>query len=292
MIITAIILNYNNYSDLKECLKSLAAQELLENQKLKIIIIDNYSSDGSTLKIQTEFPQYQYIFNAKNYGFSRGVNQGIKAAPDSDYFLLINNDAILEPLGLQKLIAAQSELTGPTIFYLTEPTKVWQAGGNFKKIKLGLKVPLKNKKLPATTSHLQAQIVDFISGCVMLISQKALEKIGLFDENFFFYGEDLDFCLRAKKHGLIIKYLPSASAWHNIQTIAKTRTNPFVLENLAKSYFLIIRKHFRFLKFYGLFLFIFIYTPWRLWQIIKGTNNLKNISAWLRGGQAGLKIKL
>lgn len=290
MLATAIILNYNNYADLKKCLQSLAGQELPAGCRLKIMIIDNNSGDESTLKIKAEFPEHTYIFNSENLGFSKGVNQGLKASfIESDYFLLMNNDASLEKTGLKKLLDISGDIVGPTIFYAFEPAKIWQAGGYYQKIKMNISVPLKNKALPIS---LRPQAVDFLSGCVLLINKRTLETIGFFDENFFFYGEDLDFCLRAQKAGLKIIYAPEISAWHNIQDIAKSRTSPFVLENLAKSYWLINRKHFPRLLPYSFILFYFAYTPFRLYQIIKGGGSLKNISAWLKGGRAGQKQKI
>ena len=300
MLVSALIPTRNNYTDLKKCLQSLAEQKLPSDCRLEILIIDNGSEDNSTLRIKSEFPNYSYILNRANRGFSAAINQGLRAQATSDYFLLINNDAFLEPEALKKLLAARADLTGPTIFYADQPEKVWQAGGEFKKLKLGVKVPLKNQfltleeknKLDQTSDYQAKQAVSFLSACVLLISQNALKKIGLFDENFFFYGEDLDFSWRAHQAGLKISYLPDAQAWHNIKDITLTRTNPFVLENLARAYFLIIRKHFSGLLTYGLFLFIFFYTPFRVWQIIKGGQPLKNISAWFKGAGQGLRIKI
>lgn len=290
MTLSAIILNYNNYADLKKCLLSLRAQILKPGIDLKIIIIDNHSLDGSTARIQKEFPEYLYVFNQENRGFAAGVNQGLKLAyPKSDYFLLINNDASLAPDSLSQLLDAASDLSGPTIFYASDPKIIWQAGGFFQKFKLGVSVPLKNKRLPEGSGQ---ESVDFLSGCVLLIKKNVLEKIGLFDENFFFYGEDLDFCLRAKRANLKISYVAPAAAWHNIGPLTQSRTSPFVLENLAKSYWLIRRRHFPRLSVYGAGLFFFLYTPFRFWQILSGGNNPKNIFAWLKGGLEASRLEL
>lgn len=293
MRLTAIILNYKNYSDLKDCLLSLSGQELPRGYSLHLLIIDNNSGDGSTEKIQKEFSQYEYLFNGDNLGFSRGVNQGLKSVWEkSDAFLLVNNDASLKKDCLANLIksASLSEkggICGPTIFYKHEPEKIWQAGGIFKKSRMNICVRLKNKELDTN----QRELVDFVSGCIMLLNKEMLGQIGLFDENFYFYGEDLDLCLRAKKAGYDVIYEPTAIAWHNIQEIPKTRTSRFVLENLAKSYFLIAKKHFSVLVPYAIFIFIFLYTPFRWLQIIKGGASSANIFAWIKGGYQGLMSK-
>ena len=291
MNVTAIILNYKNYQDVCACIISLEKQILPKNYKLEIIIIDNNSGDGCTEKIQNTFPKYKYIFNKENYGFSKGVNQGIDLSyNESDFFLLVNNDAELFPKCLEKMISASNgeALVGPVIFYKNEPEIVWQGGGFYSKQKMNLTIPDKNKSHVPTN----LQEVDFLSGCILLIPKKIIELNGKLDEKFFFYGEDLDFCLRAKELGIKVLYCPEAKAFHNIKRVAISRTNPFVLKNLAFSYHLIIKKHFPKLQIYGLFLFIFLYTPFRLYQIISGGNNWSNIMSWIQGGIQGWKTKI
>lgn len=288
MMITAIVLNRNNYEDLRACLISLSSQKIGPRYRLRLVVIDNGSSDGSSHRIQQEFPGYEYIFNEKNLGFARSVNQGIARFPDSDHFLLVNNDATLASDCLEKLLAAKADLAGPTIYYKNQPGKIWQSGGYFHKYKMGISIPLKNRAL----ENNRTRTVGFLSGCVLLVSRHALGIIDGFDDRFFFYGEDLDLCLRARAAGLKISYVAEASAWHNIEEVAKSRTNPFVLENLAFSFILVGRKHFPALAAYILFLFIFVYTPFRFYQIIKGGQNPKNILSWLRGGWAGLTAKI
>lgn len=291
MIITAIILNYKNYQDVHTCVTSLQKQILLDNIKLHILIIDNNSEDNGTKRLQEEYPQYQYIFNKDNYGFAKGVNQGINLSfEESDYFLLVNNDAELNPNCLNLMLEESKEeaMVGPAIFYKNNPEVIWQGGGFFSKLKMNITVLDKNKKLKSTG----IKDVDFISGCILLIPKKVINTIGYLDEKFYFYGEDLDFCLRAKKARIKIIYCPQAQAWHNIQNISKSHTSSFVLKNLAFSFNLIIKKHYLPLRFYGLFLFIFIYTPFRLYQTIIGGNSWRNIKDWISGGYQGWKIKI
>ena len=290
MKITAIILNYKNYLDTKECILSLQNQSLSVDYTLNLLIIDNASGDGSTQKLQAEFPQHSYIFNDDNLGFAKGVNQGIKLTQsDSDYFLLINNDAKLAQNCLASLIKESDgkAITGPAIYYKKEPNIIWQGGGYFSKLRMNIIVPDKNQ--PKHNSY--PLIVDFLSGCVLLIPKSVIEVIKGFDEDFFFYGEDLDFCLRAKENNIAVKYCPNLSASHNIERAAISRTNPFVLENLAFGFILIIRKHFKRQAFYGLILFFFIYAPFRAYQIIIGGGKLRNIYFWIKGGlRASKKI--
>jgi hypothetical protein len=292
MKISAIILNYNNYQDLKDCLASLKNQELPAGSELKIMIIDNGSHDASTAKIQSEEPGFIYLFNPNNLGFARAANQGFAQLwPETDFFLLVNNDASLAPDCLRQLLAAQKDrpgLSGPAILYKDKPNILWQGGGYFRKLRLNIAMPGKNQELKEKDSR----PADFLSGCVLLISRAALAGIGLLDERFFFYGEDLDLCLRARKAGYPITYVPAARAWHNLRSASVDRSNPFVLYNLAYAYFLNTRRHFPKLIGYGFFLFFFLYSPFRLGQIIRGGSGIKSAAAWFQGGIKGLTSKL
>jgi len=288
--ITAIILNYKNYNDVYNCIISLEKQNLTSRQNLSLLIIDNGSQDDNTKKLQQEFPQHKFIFNNANLGFAKAVNQGIKAKQDqSDYFLLVNNDAELAPDCLSHLLitSQNSAITGPAICYKNKPETIWQSGGFFSKLRMNIVNPLKNK----TYKKQAPQKVNFLSGCVLLIPKKIILKLGLFDENLFFYGEDLDYCLRAKSQNIDINYCAEARAWHNIENIASSRTSAFVLENIAFSYIYNLKKHFFNLKLYGYLLFILAYSPFRLYQIIKGGNSVKNIFPWFKGAYRAYKTK-
>jgi len=280
--ITAIILNYKNYHDVRICILSLLKQDLPSDSHLSLLIIDNNSGDDYTKQLATEFPEHQYIYNEDNLGFAKGVNQGIHLGRDqSDYFLLVNNDAELAPDCLRLLLEASqgSALAGPAIMYKEDPDIIWQGGGFFSKLRMNIIVPDKNKVI----SDCETQSVDFLSGCILLIPKTVVDHLGRLDEKFFFYGEDLDFCLRAKRAGVKVLYCSQAHAWHNIKRAAISRTSAFVLKNLAFSHQLIIKKHFPARQLYGALLFLFVYTPFRLKQIIQGGSDWRNLGAWFQG---------
>ncbi len=294
--ITAIVLNWNEYKKTKMAIASLLKSNR-ENFSLNVVIVDNGSHDGSTQKLEKEFIGVRFIYNGSNLGFAKGVNIGVRYAVEvnSDAVFLLNNDAIVGEDTLEKLASVlfsgdNRGIAGPCIFYLREKDRVWQGGGYFSKLKMGVVVPEKNKIRGDLTNTVK--IVDFLSGCAMLVKKEVFDSIGFFDERFFFYGEDLDFCLRAKKAGFDVLYVTEASAWHDID-INKNRTTPFVLYNLARTSLLLVKKNFAFAGLvYSVLLFIFFLTPFRLFQIIRGGNNIKNILSWIRGGFSGLFIKL
>ncbi|MGB9902666.1 glycosyltransferase family 2 protein [Methanothrix sp.] len=295
-MIYAIILNYNNYLDTKECIESIHHSI---HPVDCIILVDNGSKDGSIEKLEKEYGlsnKIKIIKNKINLGFSGGVNIGIQQilrATNVEYILLINNDALIDVNCLTELlkVASKSEdigIVGPRIFYFKDNDRIWQGGGYFSKLKSGIVVPEKNRLSKQCLADKEKE-VDFISGCVMLVSKKVFEKVGLFDEDFFFYSEDVDFCLRAKKAGFSLFYVPSAIAWHKISNISKDRTSPFALYHLARSRLIMLRKNFPYWYFlYSILIQFFIYTPYRLWQIFNGSRQIEAFWAWLIGTKDGL----
>jgi len=297
-MIYAIILNYNNYLDTKECIESIRRSSQPVNC---IVLIDNGSIDGSINELEKEYEldsKIKIIKSKTNLGFARGVNLGIKQAltNNAKYILLVNNDAIIDIECLNNLCKVCKKnknigIVGPRIFYFRDSGRIWQGGGYFSKLKSGVIVPEKNLLAKQCMTNIEKE-VDFLSGCVMLVSRMVFEKIGLFDEDFFFYSEDVDFCLRAKKAGFKLFYVPSATAWHKISNINKDRTSPFVLYHLSRSRLIMLHKNFNFYYFiYGILVHLLVYTPYRLWQVLNGSRQVKAICAWLKGTKDGILWK-
>jgi GT2 family glycosyltransferase len=292
--ISTIILNWNNFKDTKECIESLKQSGI---PFFKIIVIDNGSSDNSADLLEKEYKNISeiiFIRNGKNLGFASGVNIGIKLALEinSDYVFLINNDALIKSDTIIELLSVFNfdnvGISGPRIFFYNEPQKIWQGGGYFSYLKAGVKVPEKNKF--ENTEKLEKKEVSFLTGCAMLIKKDVFEKVGLFDEKFFFYTEDLDLCLRALRGGFKIMYVPSSKVYHKIEGISKSRTSPFVFYNLSRSFIIFIWKNFSFFYFlYGIFLHFFIYTLYRFLQLAIGSRDIKSIFAWFKGTMDGIK---
>jgi len=292
--ITSIVLTWNNYKDTKECIVSLLRSSL---PFTSIIVVDNGSQDDSFERLKRDFknfPSIYFISNPTNYGFAKGMNVGIQRAlsQETDYIFLINNDTIIDIDCIKRLHAVMVNeqlvgITGPRIFYYTEPQRVWHGGGYYSQLKMGVVVPEKNKlgeKCDGNTRQ-----VTFLTGCAMLIKQEVFQKVGLLDEDYFLYEEDVDFCLRAVRAGFKLLYVPSAKVWHKIETIPKDRTSPFILYHMARSRIIFLRKNFSWPYFlYGLLIHLLLYTPFRFLQIILGSRSLKSVWAWLHGTWAGL----
>jgi len=218
-LVYIIILNYNNWPDTLKCLQSI---KKIDYPNYKIILVDNNSAQ----KAEIFDPDIYIIYNSKNLGFAGGNNIGIKYALENkaDYILLLNNDTIVSKDFLTKLVKEANRdlrigILGPKIYFVDQPKKIWFLGGKFSWFKtrwtkgrghLGydIEVPQDFEKKP--------QKVDFITGCALLIKRQVIEKIGLLPEDYFFYYEDVDWCLSARKAGFFCEVVPKAEIWHKI----------------------------------------------------------------------------
>ena len=292
-----VIVAYNKVELVIKAIDSI--NDSLFLHKKHITVIDNSDDFAASLHLKNRLKNMKnidYFKNNQNLGFAKAVNQGLKLSIKRkyDYILLLNDDAFVDNKCIFYLIKALNKdkkalLAGPTIFYAKYPDKIWSAGGYINRILGNLHMPLKNKIAKnCTLSLMDPQYVDFLTGCVLMLKREAIEKVGFFDENLFFYAEDLEYCLRAKKMGYKLMYVPYALAWHDIN-VNKNRTNPFVLYNLARNNIIARKKHFNKSLFARYLLsHFYLYTPYRIYQVLKGSRNVNSIKAWVQGSIDGI----
>lgn len=297
-LIFAVMLNWNEFHHTVPCIDSLKKSSIPIH---KILVLDQASEDGSGEKLlgfYNDDSQVQVILNEKNYGFSGGMNIGIQKALDlgAEYVFILNNDTIVDEDCLSHLYRAivgdtSAAVAGPAIMYHFNPEKLWQAGGFFNKLKMGVTVPDKGKKY-SEISHNTSE-VSFLTGCALLVPRKTFQIIGFFDASLFFYGDDVDYGLRIKKSGLKMLFVPAAKVWHKIEDITVDRTTPYVLYHLARSTVIVLRKNFLGIeKYYGILLQFTLYTSFRIWQTVKGRRGWQSITSWLKGLIDGTTTKL
>jgi GT2 family glycosyltransferase len=289
----AVLLNWSSYDFTAACIASLKKSEYPFS---RIIVVDNYSTDDSCDRLQQEFadPQVVFIRNPKNVGFAGGMNIGFARALalGADMVFSVNNDTEIDPLCLGFLVEAlesdsHAGVSGPAIMYHKNPTRIWQAGGHFSRLRGGVVVPLKGRDIRELGG--ESTRVEFLSGCAVLIRKSVLETVGFFDTSYFFYSEDLDYDLRVLKAGKTLVFVPKARLWHKIEEVAKERTSPYVLYHLARSTVLVYRRHFRPpYRWYAVLLQFVLYTPFRVVQIVKGGAGSESLVAWLKGLWTGM----
>jgi hypothetical protein len=173
---------------------------------------------GGIFDLEKRFKNPLILIESKrNGGFAFGNNLAIKyvlAKNDLDYVLLINNDTIVEKDFLTKLVKAslkneKAGIVGCKIYYYDRPNKIWFNGGKFNEW-TGMAIHIK-KEIPKECSEF-----NFITGCCMLIKKEVLEKIGLFDESYFMYVEDLDYSFRTIKNGYKLLVVHNSEIWHKV----------------------------------------------------------------------------
>ncbi|MBN1163420.1 MAG: glycosyltransferase family 2 protein [Candidatus Krumholzibacteriota bacterium] len=227
-----IVLNWNGEAVIGPCLESLLA---VEDPPLKIIVVDNASTDSSLSILEDSFPQVTLIKNERNELFARGNNVGLRYALDKggEAFLLLNNDTEVDPSCFREMMRALEKpdigIVGPCILYHDDPDRIWYGGGVIGTLS---GIPRhKDIRREAGARKPEGGPTAWVSGCALLVRRAVLEDIGLLDPSYHIYCEDVDFCLRARRAGWKCYYQPAARVWHKVSSSSGGGFTPFKLEN-------------------------------------------------------------
>lgn len=224
------VLHFNNLEATLACLDSLRIC-ILKDSTVTVLIIDNASVDPFVLP-QNSPDNWKVIRNQKNLGFTGGHNIGMKHAllHGADYILILNNDTTVEKNFLQHMLDAYKKdskigIVAPKIYYYPGSEYhssrykkdeighvIWFAGGSID----WNNIAGKHKGVDEVDNGLynRSEIVSFVSGCCMLMKREVVEKVGMFDDRYFLYYEDADFCERIKRADFYLWYEPKAYIWH------------------------------------------------------------------------------
>ncbi|OGU10783.1 MAG: hypothetical protein A2075_06425 [Geobacteraceae bacterium GWC2_58_44] len=202
-MVTIIVLNWNGSSHTVSCLTALAKTTY---PNYNIVVVDNGSSDDSVVRIRSSFPDIRIVETGRNLGYAGGNNVGIRhaLAHGADYVWILNNDTVVVTECLQRMVvAAESDksigMVGSKIYYLDAPQTIWYAGGTVD-LKLGCTWHI-GKDEPDHGNHDAPGETEFITGCSVLVRRQLVEAIGLMDENYFLYFEDVDWSMKARQAG-------------------------------------------------------------------------------------------
>lgn len=243
--VRAVVLNYRTAEQTWLAVRSIETSTI----PARALVVDNGSGDGSVERLTSALPTARLIPTGANLGFSGGCNVGIRAALEEGarFVLLVNSDAVLSSRAIETLLAAAevNPLAGifaPVLLSREEPDRIASAGirysvktGRMRHVAAGQPIAL----LPPGAAH----AADAVSGCVMLVRREVFERAGLFDEAFFFYFEDIEFCLRARRAGFGVLCVPDAIAYHEGgRSIGRTSPN--------RVYFA-VRNHLRMARMVG-----------------------------------------
>lgn len=232
--VSIIILSFNTKRLLVACLQSI--KEHTRGVEYEVIVVDNASTDGSAemlRKLKAKNAKLKVIFNKENAGYARANNQGIRKAKGR-YILFLNSDTKLVEDSLTKMVMwmdKHPEVGAASCALVNEDGSIQPNGGSFPDL---LRVFLwltflddipglarvfgsyhTSAAVPISRGiYRQEHQKDWISGAVFLLRRKVFEKIGGFDEDFFMYTEDVEYCFRIKKAGWGVWYTPSTRILH------------------------------------------------------------------------------
>jgi len=220
--VTAVIVNYNSAPDIFDCLDALRAGD----HPVELVVVDNASSDGSPERLDA-LTDVRLVRSARNVGFSGGVNLGVRTAGPEGAVLLVNPDATLDPGAVGRLVETleahpRAAAVGPLVLNpdgTVQPSKrrfpTWVQAAMHATV--GVFWPGN----PGTRAYVCADLpedrpsqVGWLSASVLLVRADAFREVGMFDERFFFYVEDLDLCRRFADAGLNLWFEPRAEAVH------------------------------------------------------------------------------
>lgn len=255
MDISIVIVNYNVKYFIEQCLHSVLKAR--KNLTIEVLVVDNNSTDGSCALIRSKFPDLTLIENKENTGFSKANNQAIRMA-QGKYILLLNPDTVIEEESLVrcfdfmenhpdagglgvKMIDGKGHFLPESKRGLPTPeaafykifgfSKLFPHSPRFSRYHLGY--------LPNNETH----EIEILSGAYMFMRKEALDKVGLLDETFFMYGEDIDLSYRILQGGYKNYYFPGTTIIHYKGESTKKGSINYVLV-FYKAMIIFARKHF------------------------------------------------
>jgi GT2 family glycosyltransferase len=242
-----VTVTYNSAAVIDGFLESLRAQDFPE---WRLYVVDNASRDDGLDRIRRDLQDDErlaIIANSDNRGVATANNQGIKAAlaDGCDGVLLINNDIEFGPDLLSGMIAAMDRLDAdilvPKIYYFEPKNMIWCAGGWFKRTRAYMTMHFGENEIDRG-QYDEPMRIEYAPTCCMLVRAAVFARIGLMDENYFVYVDDVDFCYRAMRAGLRFWYSPAPVIYHKVSSLTGFHSD-FSIYNgtLGHTYFL--RKH-------------------------------------------------
>lgn len=245
--VAVVVLDWNGADDTLACIASVCASRW---QPLDVWLVDNASRRPVLDEVRRRHPAVRTIANATNLGYAGGNNVGLRAAlaAGAEYVLVLNNDARLAPDTIDELMAValadpRIGAVGAKILRLEEPTRLWMAWGEVD-YRQSL-VRLVGENAPDDDAFSRVRDVAWVSGCAILLARAALAAIGPFDEEFFAYHEEVDWCATAREHGFRVVFAPRAVVLHRGQASSGGPT--FV----SRRQYLTARNMVRFVKKHG-----------------------------------------
>jgi len=296
--IAVILVNWKKYNLTSNCINSLNKSNY---KNFKIILVDNEYSEKSIIELKNKYKELLVFKEKNNLGFAGGNNIGIRYAleNDYDYIMLLNNDTEVKENFILPLVERMEKnlflaAVQPLILNFSNKSIIWNAGGKLNKF-LGLtSTRLNNNKL--NSSIVFDDYTDWISGCCILIKSEILTKVGLLDEKFFNYYEDVDWSLRMKNLGYDLGFVKESIIYHHGSSSSKNKkTKEGVISSKIhyfniRNHILLLKKHKNLFNFFGIVFFQIIkITSYIFYFLIRFRFN--KLTMVLKGLKHGLNNK-
>lgn len=223
MRLSIVIVSYNARADLENCLRSLSSAP--PAMPHDIVVVDNASRDGSVDAVRAGWPSVQVIARSTNDGFAAANNAGIRAT-GGDLVLLLNNDTIVPPGALDRLVErlrahSEAAVAGPRLVN-SEGIAELSFGsmiGPWTELRQKIVGGLHERGVASASAWVERatrreRFVDWVSGACLLVYRRDAEAVGLLDERYFLYTEDVDFCAAIRARGRRVLFTPAAEITH------------------------------------------------------------------------------
>ncbi len=198
-----VIVTFKNRDLLDRCLQSVRVSAGQVDFETIVTVVDNGSKDGTGDLVRKSYPEVQYIENKQNLGLTRAINTGIRVVKNSVYTLIMNDDVLLFPETIRLML----DTLGSYPHAGGIPANLMRPDGSYQRMKLNI-IGLTHSK------RNKIRYANFAGTTACMYRTEVLYDIGLFDEFFFFYNEDLDFSLRAKRRGVRFIFNPDVKVIH------------------------------------------------------------------------------
>ena len=241
--VSVVVVTYNSIRELERCLASVSGYE--------VVVVDHGSTDGTVELIRERFPHVRLI-EQENRGFGAGMNAGMRVA-DGRYFLLLNADAWMLGDAVERLRAFADEhpeaaVVGPRLLNpdgSLQPSvrgfpTLWRLATEYFFLrKLAPQSRLFNAFFGAGFDHRSVREAEWLSAACLLVRREAADEVGLFDEDFFMFSEEVDWCCRFRKAGWKVLFFPDAAVTH----VFTASYNPALFNEIVRGHLRFLAKH-------------------------------------------------
>lgn len=282
--VAIVVLNWNNYEDTADCVRSLLTQEYANYE---ILVVDNGSTDGSGERIRDEFDSVEVLFNEDNLGFSGGMNVGIRRALErsTDYVVLSNNDIVVNRNDAIARMVEHMEanpqvgVATPVIRRASDGEPWFERGVVDERSGRTEHVSIGDDERPVRNGY--------VPNCFAFVRGEVFERVGLLQERYFLYYEDVEFSIDVRDAGYEIRTVPEVTIDHEVSGSSEGGLGPTITYYRARNFLLLARSG----RIDPSWAFPLLYLKWMIWRAVVVAYNLefRSIRALLLGAVHGAR---